>query len=96
MWHAEVSSLVLRHYENRCGYELHLAFDGVAYAKSIGRGVMFIEGALRTDGAQLRLSDWRDLAILLLERFGVHTVKVDRRGKEVSFDTRRAIKTKES
>lgn len=92
MWHAEVSSLVLRHYDKPGGYELHIPFNGVAYAKFTGRGVMFLEGALKTDGSQLNVNDWKDLGVLLNKQFGVHTVKADRRGREVSFSTARALR----
>lgn len=95
MWHAEIAALVLRHYRNGLGFELHLSFDGVAFAKSVGRGVMFIEGALRVTGEPLSLDDWKDLGRLLLKDFGVHTIKADRRSKEVIFDVKRILKIKE-
>lgn len=94
MWHAEISSLVLRHYDGESGYELHLEFNGVAFAKTMGHGIVFIEGALRISGKPFTMCDWKELGACLLEQFGIHTIKADRRGREVTFDVKKILRIK--
>jgi hypothetical protein len=90
MWHAETASLVLRHYPQAGGYERREAFRAVAFAKMLGAGVAFLEGALRVDGQPLTLSDWRDIALVLRHQHGVMTIRAKRHGRDVEFPTARA------
>lgn len=89
MWHAEVSSLVLRRYEHPTDHDNYVPFNGVVFVKTLSTGVAFIEGALRHDNKPLERSDWRELALLLRDTYGIHTITADRHGRRVTFDTRR-------
>lgn len=90
-WHAEVTAIVLRRYENLEDHEAYKTFDAVAHAVLCGPGEVFIEGALTADGKPISMSDWRQLGLLLLQEHGIHTVRADRRGKIVEFSTKRAL-----
>lgn len=87
-WHAETSAFVLRFLPD--GAQYGDPFVGIAFAKMLGPGVAFIEGALRTDGRPLTIRDWRDLARLLRDDHGVITIKAMRDGEPVEYSTVRA------
>lgn len=88
MWHGEVGSVLLRHYDRDDGYDKRLPFDAVALVKMIGPGECFIEGMLRLDGQQFQLKDWRELTKLLRENFGIKIIHAKRRNKDVAFSTK--------
>jgi hypothetical protein len=91
MWHAETSALVLRLYAAAGDYERCNPFSCVAFAKTIGPGVVFVEGVLRVEGKPMRISDWASMARMLREQHGIHTIRAFRHGKIVEFDTARAV-----
>jgi hypothetical protein len=85
-WHAEIASWVLRLYEGKCGYARGVSFVGVAFVKTLGRHDVFIEGALRMDGHEMSVQNWRDLARKLRDDYGTTTIHSVRHGKPRQYD----------
>lgn len=84
----EVRKLTLRGYEQPGGYEAHRQFDAVLQADLMGARA-FLHGMLRRDGAELSRADYRGIARLLRDDFGVSQGVADRHGREVVMDAER-------
>jgi len=87
VWHAEIGSIVLRRYDEEGGYEARQPFKAIAFAKMLGPGECFVEGALQIDGRQFSMNDWRRLARFLRDNFGIKVIHANRNGKRVTHST---------
>lgn len=91
-WHAQVTGLTLRFYEGEDGFDARVPFQAVARVELIGSARAFVHAALRTDGLQITISQWRKLAVLLREQFGVELIEAERgeHREIVTWSTERA------
>lgn len=89
-WHIEPSTFIVRGYQESVnGYAEKMPYDAVAHVKMLGEGRAFIEAAKGPE-ADLKPSEWRSLARLLRDEWGVHTLEAIRNGVLVSWPTGRA------
>lgn len=88
-WHAETSAMVLRGLPEGAAYGA--PFIAIVFVKTLGPGVAFLEGALRVDGRELQVSDWRSLARKLRAEHGIEVLRMVRHGKPVEYETARAM-----
>jgi hypothetical protein len=86
MWHAQVTSLTLRLYNEPGGYAKRDPFDAVMQVEMLGDGVAFIHAA----HGQISLRQWRALARLLRRDHGVTNIQADRHGKDAAYNPDRA------
>ncbi|MBA4340629.1 MAG: hypothetical protein C0423_00595 [Methylibium sp.] len=84
----EVRKLTLRGYAEPGGYEAHRPFDAVLQADLFGSRA-FLSGMLRRDGADLGRADYRGIARLLRDEFGIVEGVADRHGREVMLQAER-------
>lgn len=89
-WHAEVTGLILRGYDQPGGHAAQAPFQAVVGAQLLGRQSAFLAGGLRVDGNSLAVGDWRDLARLLREQHDVRLIEAIRAGRRISWPTDRA------
>ncbi|MBA4344387.1 MAG: hypothetical protein C0423_19785 [Methylibium sp.] len=87
-WNAETSAMVLRGLPDGAAYGA--PFIAIVFVKTVGPGVAFLEGALRVDGHELSVRDWRSLARKLRAEHGIERVRMMRHGRAVEHLTARA------
>lgn len=86
-WHAQITSLTLRGYDEPDGFARHLPFMAVAQVEFLSGGRCFIHGFLRADGKPIEIAAWKALRRMLREEFGVTEILADRHGDDTSYDT---------
>jgi hypothetical protein len=84
MWHAQVTSLTVRRYGSG-SYAERTAYDAVVQVEFLGEGVAFIHAAHGVIG----LTQWKNLARLLRDEYGVTEIQSERRGKSKTIDVLR-------
>lgn len=92
MWHAQITSLTLRFYD-RGSYGEKSPYHATAQVEFLGDQAVFVHAALRRDGAALNRQQWRALADLLRDQFGVKTIEAERHGRRVSWATEQEMLT---
>lgn len=92
MWHAQITSLTLRFYDQG-GYAERTPFRASAQVEFLGDHNVFVHAAVSRDGLPLNRRQWRALADLLRDAFGVKTIEAERHGRRVSWSTTQEILT---
>ena len=85
MWHAQTTRLTVRLYDQGATYAEKAPFRAVAQVDLRGNGVAYIHAAL-ADGRPVSASEWRSLARMLRDDWGVMRIESDRHGKQTVFD----------
>jgi hypothetical protein len=87
-WHAQVTQLTLRLYDEPAGYEQRKRFKAVATVFMLGDTQAFIHAFLRSDGTrQIAPNEWRALRRLLHDEHGIELVHSERHGQDRAFNT---------
>lgn len=86
-WDAQITSLTLRMYSDPEGYKSRDSYIAVAQIELFSTGGAFMHAILKKDGKPISMSQWNALAAFLLEKYNIKTIKSERHGREVTFDT---------
>lgn len=89
-WHAQPTRLTLRLFAPGRSFDAHDTPAASCQVDLLACGRAYVHAAMRHDGAPLMPPEWRALAELLRDRWGVATILADRRGRWVEIDTGRA------
>lgn len=84
-WDTQVTSLTVRLYEDEDSYVTRDKYIAVAQIELFSTGDSFMHAILKKDG-HITMKQWNALAALLVERYGVKTIRSERHGREVTFD----------
>lgn len=85
MWHAQTTRLTVRLYDAGAGYADKAPFRAVAQVDLLGDGKAYIHAAL-ANGRPISASEWRSLARMLRDEWGVMCIESERHGKQTTID----------
>lgn len=90
MWHAQVTSLTMRLYDQgdtEDGYDNKVPWAASAQAEMLGSKLAYLHAAGRVDGQQISQRQWRRLIVKLHKDFGVLFVLAEREDGYMWIDT---------